>query len=76
MEMEEYGMEEMDPYGMEEMDMEDGQMMDEMDPYGDEEEESFNFEDRPEYAHMPPLDRMRKIRRAIILTINEMRAAH
>ena len=43
--------------------------------YGDE-EESLNFDDNPEFAHMPPLDRMRKIRRAIIKTINDMRMAH
>ena len=85
-EMEE--MEGMDPYGMEGydgmemmdeegdmMEMEDGQMMDDMDEddgaYQDD--ESLNFENNPEYAHMTPLDRMRKIRRTIIKTINDLR---
>ena len=54
------------------MDMDEQQMMDE---YG-EEEQSINFDDNPEYANMPPLDKMRKIRRAIMKTINEMRDAH
>ena len=35
-----------------------------------------NFDDNPEYANMPPLDKMRKIRRAIMKTINDMRQAH
>ncbi len=35
-----------------------------------------NFENMAEYAHMPPLDRMRKIRRTIIKTVNDIRAAH
>ena len=35
-----------------------------------------NFENDPQYSHMPPLDRMRKIRRAILQTINDMRTAH
>jgi hypothetical protein len=35
-----------------------------------------NFDNAQEYAHMPPLDRMRKIRRAILKTINDIRAAH
>jgi hypothetical protein len=47
-----------------------------MDDYGDEEEASINFDDNPEYANMPPLDKMRKIRRAIMKTINDMRSAH
>ena len=32
-----------------------------------------NFEDNPVFANMPPLDRMRKIRRDIIKSINEYR---
>lgn len=32
-----------------------------------------NFDDNPAFANMPPLDRMRKIRRDIIRTINEYR---
>ena len=39
-------------------------------------QESINFDDNPEYANMPPLDKMRKIRRAIMRTINDMREAH
>ena len=35
-----------------------------------------NFDGDPEYAKMPPLDKMRKIRRAIIKTINDVREAH
>lgn len=50
-------------------------MEDNMDDYGDE-EESLNFDGDPEFANMPPLDKMRKIRRAIIKTINDMREAH
>ena len=33
-----------------------------------------NFDNMAEYAHMPPLDRMRKIRRTILKTINDIRA--
>jgi len=51
-------------------------MMEEgMGDYGDE-DESINFDQDPEYANMPPLDKMRKIRRAIVKTINDMREAH
>ena len=60
------------------MGMDDGDMMDDeegMDEdgggFGDD--ESLNFDDNPEYAHMTPLDRMRKIRRAIVKTINDLR---
>lgn len=35
-----------------------------------------NFDENPEYAHMPKLDRMRKIRRDILRTINDVREAH
>ena len=35
-----------------------------------------NFDDHPEYAHMPPLDKMRKIRRDILRTINDARDKH
>ena len=73
----EYGMEEMG-HGVEaDMDnMDEHQENYDEGHYGEEGEESFNFEDNPEYAHMPPLDRMRKIRRAILQTINDMRQAH
>ena len=63
-------MEEYDQEGM--MDMDNNQMMDEY----DDEEQSINFDDNPEYQNMPPLDKMRKIRRAIMKTINDMREAH
>jgi len=39
-------------------------------------DESLNFDDNPEYAHLPKLDRMRKIRREIVKTINDLREAH
>ena len=57
------------------MDMEDGDMMDDMDADdgGFADDESLNFDNNPEYAHMTPLDRMRKIRRSIIKTINDLR---
>lgn len=76
-----------DPYGME---MEYGQeheMGDEMmnDGYGQEyggemdedemDDDSLNFEDNPEFQHLPKLDRMRKIRREIMRTINDVREA-
>jgi hypothetical protein len=35
-----------------------------------------NFDENPEYAKMPPLDKMRKIRREILKSINDMRNAH
>ena len=55
--------------------MDEGDMMDDMDEDGGGfgEDESLNFDDYPEYAHMTPLDRMRKIRRAIVKTINDLR---
>ena len=70
--MGDYGME--DEYGMNM----NGEMMEEDDGYGDQgdEEESLNFDDNPEYAHLPKLDRMRKIRREILKTINDVREAH
>ena len=75
------GMEMMDEEGMmmdEEgnmMEMDDADLMDDMDDDGRGfgEDESLNFDDNPEFAHMSPLDRMRKIRRAIIKTINDLR---
>ena len=69
-------MEEMEEgqYGQMLVDMEEGQMMDEEESEGDGEE--MNFDDNPEYAHMPPLDKMRKIRREILRTINEARDKH
>lgn len=73
----------MDGYGQEGMmmdengamlDMEEGDMLDDQgdgQDFGDD--ESLNFDDNPEFAHMNPLDRMRKIRRSIIKTINDLR---
>jgi len=52
-------------------------MMDEEDMmgYGDEEDEenSFGFDNDPQYADFPALDPRRKVRREIMKTINEMR---
>lgn len=79
--MEEDGMEEYDDMGgqYDEHDMGDGQMM-EMEDYDgmnyDDDEESLNFDENPDFAHMPKLDRMRKIRREILRTINDLREAH
>jgi hypothetical protein len=39
-------------------------------------EESINFDENPEFSHLPPLDRMRKVRRDILKTINNLREAH
>jgi len=39
-----------------------------------EDDESINFDADPEFAHLPPLDKRRKIRREVIRTINEIRA--
>lgn len=36
-------------------------------------EEDINFDDNPAFANMPPLDKMRKIRRDIIKSVNEYR---
>lgn len=81
-EMEGYGMEEDMDYGMEQqMDYGDQQDMEQVPEYGMEmdygvEEESINFDENPEFAGMPPLDKMRKIRRDILKTINDFREAH
>jgi len=70
-------------YGMEMDDMQ-GHMED-MDGYGDEsqgmsqedgDDDSLNFDQDPQYANLPPLDKMRKVRREIVKTINDFRAAH
>lgn len=37
------------------------------------EEDSMNFDQDSQYAHLPPLDKMRKVRREVIRTINEYR---
>lgn len=38
-----------------------------------DDDESFGFDQNPEYSHLPPLDKMRKVRRDIIKTINDVR---
>lgn len=56
--------------------MQDGEMMDDEDMmgYGDEEDDnSFGFDNDPQYADFPGLDPRRKVRREILKTINEMR---
>ena len=37
-------------------------------------DDSLNFEQDPNFAHLPPLDKMRKVRREVIKTCNEYRA--
>ena len=63
-----------DQYGME-MDqdgqmmyMDDGQMMEdgEEGDYGEEDDDFMRIANDPQYAHMPPIDRMHKIRRNIL----------
>lgn len=39
-------------------------------------DESLNFDENPEFAHLPPLDKRRKIRREIVKTINDVREAY
>jgi len=42
--------------------------------YGDEmDEDSFGFDQDPQYADYPPLDPRRKVRREILRTVNELR---
>jgi hypothetical protein len=36
--------------------------------------ESLNFDNDERFAHMPPLDKFRKIRRDVLQTINDLRA--
>jgi hypothetical protein len=47
-----------------------------MEDEGDLDDESLNFDDNPEFAHLPKLDKMRKIRRQIMKTINDVREAY
>lgn len=37
-------------------------------------DESLNFDQDPQFAHLPPLDKMRKVRREIVKTVNDFRA--
>ena len=37
-------------------------------------DDSLNFEQDPQFAHLPPLDKMRKVRREVIKTCNDYRA--
>ena len=39
-----------------------------------EEEEEINFDEQPEFQGLPPLDKMRKVRRDITQTINDIRS--
>jgi hypothetical protein len=56
-------------------DMENGHMMHDMEDMDQEqyEDQSLNFDDNPEFRDLPPLDKLRKIRRDIINTINDKR---
>lgn len=63
-----------DPYGQEgegEFDEYEMQGEGEDEP---EEDEDIDFNADPQYAGMPPLDKMRKVRREILRTINDIRA--
>lgn len=42
----------------------------------DESEQSLNFDQDPQYANLPPLDKMRKVRREVLRTINELRGKY
>ena len=52
-------------------DMQDG--MEEQGDYGDEDDEFMRIANDPQFAHMPLIDRMHKIRRTILQTINDVR---
>lgn len=71
-----YGMEMDDMEGMhhgDPMDMEGMEGYGEESPRESQEEgdlDSLNFEQDPQYANLPPLDKMRKVRREIVKTIN------
>lgn len=65
------GMDEMS--GVHEMDDMDDGMMDEMDEDMEGDDESIDFEQDPAFAHLPPLDKNRKIRRDIIRSVNDVR---
>ena len=41
--------------------------------YGEEDDEFMRIANDPQFAHMPPIDRMHKIRRNILQTINDIR---
>ena len=68
----------MEGYGNEEYDEEGDEGMHGMEGYGQMEEDegegdSLNFDDNPEFAHLPRLDPHRKFRRDILRTINDVR---
>lgn len=67
----------MDQYEMDEegqmLDMQDG-MMEMQEEYGEEDDDFMRIANDPQFAHMPPIDRMHKIRRNILQTVNDMRA--
>ena len=58
----------MDDGDYHDMDMEGDDDQDAMD-----DDESFGFDQNPEYSHLPPLDKMRKVRREILRTVNDVR---
>lgn len=58
-----YGQEEGQEYGDENGEHQEG-----------EEEEEINFDEQPEFQGLPPLDKMRKVRRNITQTINDIRS--
>lgn len=71
------GMDEDQDYGMEGENMMDMDMDMGDEEYGqqlDDDEESINFDADPAYAHLPPLDKRRKVRREVIRTVNELRS--
>merc|ERR1711971_1438561 len=77
-----YGVEMDDMDGMHHGEMMDEMDMDGMEGYGEEsqqsqddgDDDSLNFDQDPQYAHLPPLDKMRKVRREIVKTINDYRS--
>ena len=72
----EYGEEgEHDPYGQEgEGEFDEYEMQGEGEEEDAEQEEELDFQSDPQFAGLPPLDKMRKVRREIIRTINDIRA--
>ena len=81
MDGEEMDMEQEGDYDMDEdggmLEMEDGQYdMDDdqgQGDYGEEDDEFMRIANDPQFAHMPAIDRMHKIRRNILQTVNDIR---
>lgn len=64
-----------DPYGQEgEGEFDEYEMQGEGEEEDAEQEEELDFQSDPQFAGLPPLDKMRKVRREIIRTINDIRA--